>query len=197
MAIPKYTSDCPPLPVVRGFEIRHCPGWVGYAVSDNGDAWSCRHNARMTTSLKWKSICPHLNAGHRRSGYMMYSIIGPDGRHHSVKRAKLVLLAFAGPCPSGMEVCHNDGNSTNDNVSNLRYDTKSRNMQDCLRHGTHPSFTVCGERHYLARLTADKVRQIRVRLANGEYLHVVAQSFGVGKSTVFAIQTRRTWKSVK
>lgn len=45
--------------------------------------------------------------------------------------------AFVGPCPEGMEVCHNNGDCTDNRLENLRYDTKSANMLDRVRHGTH------------------------------------------------------------
>jgi len=49
---------------------------------------------------------------------------------------RLVLEAFVGPCPEGMEVCHNDGIASNNRVGNLRYDTRSGNKLDRVRHGT-------------------------------------------------------------
>lgn len=50
---------------------------------------------------------------------------------------RLVVEAFVGPPPDGMECCHNDGDKTNNRVENLRWDTRSANMQDQLRHGVH------------------------------------------------------------
>jgi len=50
---------------------------------------------------------------------------------------RLVLLAFVGEPPDGMECCHNDGNPSNNALSNLRWDTKSANQRDRLAHGTH------------------------------------------------------------
>jgi hypothetical protein len=48
---------------------------------------------------------------------------------------RLVMLAFVGPCPDGLNVCHNDGVATNNVLGNLRYDTPSSNSQDRVRHG--------------------------------------------------------------
>lgn len=47
------------------------------------------------------------------------------------------MLAFVGAEPDGMEVCHNDGDPMNNVLSNLRYDTHSSNMLDCVSHGRH------------------------------------------------------------
>ncbi len=51
----------------------------------------------------------------------------------------LVLLAFVGPRPDDYQCCHNDGNPLNNNLENLRWDTRSANMLDTIRHGTHPT----------------------------------------------------------
>ena len=49
----------------------------------------------------------------------------------------LVAESFIGPRPEGMEVCHNDGDPTNNHLDNLRYGTSSGNELDKVRHGTH------------------------------------------------------------
>lgn len=62
---------------------------------------------------------------------------------------RLVMAAFVGPCPHGMEVRHLDGDSTNNVLSNLAYGTHSENELDKLRHGTHGNArkTHCPEGH--------------------------------------------------
>ncbi|GAG26569.1 unnamed protein product, partial [marine sediment metagenome] len=49
---------------------------------------------------------------------------------------RLVMRAFMGLCPDGMECCHNDGDPTNNCVFNLRYDTHKSNHNDMKIHGT-------------------------------------------------------------
>lgn len=44
-------------------------------------------------------------------------------------------MTFLGPRPSGMEVCHSDGNKLNCSAENLRYGTRSDNMIDRVDHG--------------------------------------------------------------
>jgi hypothetical protein len=50
---------------------------------------------------------------------------------------QLVMEAFVGPRPEGMEVCHFDGDPANNHLANLRYDTRRANNLDRVRHGTH------------------------------------------------------------
>jgi hypothetical protein len=49
----------------------------------------------------------------------------------------LVLTAFKGIRPVGKEGCHGDGNGVWNDITNLRWDTRSENMFDRVRHGTH------------------------------------------------------------
>lgn len=74
---------------------------------------------------------------------------GQELRHASVH--PLVLEAFVGPRPPGMEACHADGNKTNNALSNLRWDTKRANELDAIRLGTRPDpdRTHCGYGHEL------------------------------------------------
>ena len=64
----------------------------------------------------------------------------------------LVLEAFVGPRPSGTEACHNNGDKLDNRASNLRWDTRSSNMRDTVRHGTHRTArrTHCPRGHVLA-----------------------------------------------
>lgn len=64
---------------------------------------------------------------------------------------RLVLTAFNGPCPDGMEGCHNDGNPANNHIDNLRWDTRSNNAYDKGLHGTDHSRskTHCNHGHPL------------------------------------------------
>lgn len=123
-----------------------------------------------------------------------------DGRYESVSLGErctrrihaLVLLAFVGPPSEGQEARHIDGDSTNNRLENLAWGTHTENIADQRRHGT----AVRGERQGSSRLTADQVREIRRRRADGEPQASVAAAFGVHKMTVTKITMRRAWKHV-
>jgi len=106
--------------------------------------------------------------------------------------AHLVLTAFVGPRPEGMECCHNDGDETNDHADNLRWDTHSANLLDRRRHGTAP----CGEDINTAKLTAAQVLEIRRLRTGGESLGVIAERFHITAANVSHICNRRTWQHV-
>lgn len=61
----------------------------------------------------------------------------------------LVLTAFRGPRPPGMDGCHNNGIETDNRLVNLRWDTHEANMQDMSRHGrSHWGNRVCCPREH-------------------------------------------------
>lgn len=80
---------------------------------------------------------------------------------------RLVLSAFTGPCPPGMECCHNDGDPSNNRPENLRWDTRSSNARDKRVHGTDPnaSRTLCRRSHKLSDpnlvVNPDQTRECR------------------------------------
>lgn len=104
----------------------------------------------------------------------------------------LVLTTFVGPCPSGMECRHIDGNPANNHKDNLAWGTRSENSQDKLLHGTHSR----GDRSGLAKLTTADVLAIRARAANGESNVDIAKDFLVHETSICLIVRRKRWKHV-
>jgi hypothetical protein len=68
------------------------------------------------------------------SNYGHLSVVLGRGNTRMVHR--LVLEAFAGPCPRGHESLHGDGGPTDNKLSNLRWGTRTENIRDAVRHGT-------------------------------------------------------------
>lgn len=137
-------------------------GWEDfYEVSDHGHVRSL--DRTVTFVSKWgtlghrlyhgRLLAPAINRdGHLRLGLCRRPRFGLFFVH------RLVLLAFVGPQPVGMQGCHNDGNPQNNFLSNLRWDTCSNNNLDKQRHGTcHlANRTHCPRRH---RLSAPNLRR--------------------------------------
>lgn len=69
------------------------------------------------------------------NGYL-YKQLKHKGRHRNFYIHRLVLMVFIGERPDGMVVCHKDGDRTNNNLNNLRYDTPLENNIDQFRQGS-------------------------------------------------------------
>lgn len=100
---------------------------------------------------------------------------------------RLVLLAFIGE--SSQVVCHNDGDPSNNKLSNLRYDSHCANMADKKKHGT----SNIGDRNGNAKIKAVHVFEIRKRLLIGEKQISIAKHMAISTTTVSDIATGKTW----
>ena len=110
---------------------------------------------------------------------------------------RLLLETFIGPCPNGMETCHNDGNPQNNDLSNLRWDTRNNNAKDAIKHGTHIG-TNRGEQQGSAKLTNQQVRRIKRMCRNRLSKNTeIARMFKVHPATISAIKSGRNWKHIK
>lgn len=113
------------------------PGWEGwYEVSDHGRVRSLDrvvpHATTSTMASRGQMLRPSSDPYRRlRVNFWKNSVC----HTHLVHR--LVLEAFVGPCPPGMEACHWDDDPTNNHLSNLRWDTPSENELDKVRNGGH------------------------------------------------------------
>lgn len=114
------------------------PGYEGYyEVSDQGSVRSierviARDNGRPQT-VRSRLLRPALN----RRGYEGVHLYR-RGRGEGFSVHRLVMAAFVGPCPDGMEVRHLNGDPADNRLTNLRYGTSYENKIDIIRHGRHP-----------------------------------------------------------
>ena len=102
----------------------------------------------------------------------------------------LVLCAFLGPRPVGLLACHGDGDTSNNALSNLRWDTHANNVLDRRRHGTD----LYGELAPAAKLTDALVVEIRKR---DKSITQWARELGVARHTVYRARAGETWGHIK
>jgi hypothetical protein len=157
-----------------------------YEVGDDGSLWS--HLIAGHSHLR--RLSPVSINGHVRKSdrHVTVTLInGPTKRVDFLHR--VVLEAFVGPCPKGMEGCHGDGDPTNNQLNNLRWDTHKANGQDMVRHGSQPR----GQAHYNSKLTEEDVHEIRQMLRLGRRQKDIAKQFQIDQSTVANIKSGKSW----
>jgi hypothetical protein len=102
---------------------------------------------------------------------------------------RLVLEAFVGPCPPGMECAHNNNIRNDNRPDNLRWATRQENMDDQRKFGT----SCKGEAKPSARLTEEQVKAIRaIPYRHGLYAEL-GREYGIAQNTVRLIRLRKKW----
>lgn len=175
-------------------EYRPIPGFSGYRVGSDGSVWSAWRQKRRPAGRgsvayiadDWRALKPMVNA----NGYNFVNLRSDSG---VIKRCilvhRMVLEVFVGPCPPGMEGCHDNGVRTDSRVENLRWDTRKNNHADKKRHGTRQ----CGEKSSQHKLKECQVLEIRANqhgLSSAQF----ARKFGVASCTIRQIRAGKLWK---
>lgn len=153
-------------------------GYPYYNITTTGMVWS------------WKSL-RFLKPGSRNMcGHQCVTLWGRGKEHKSHYIHRLVLETFVGPCPTGMECRHLDGNPRNNVLDNLKWGTKKENSEDSRKHGA----MAYGQRVGTAKLCAQDVLEIRQLYKAGCWLHrELAELYGVARPTISGIIRGETW----
>lgn len=155
-------------------------GFPNYYIDESGQAWS-----------KCSGMLKPLKLRTDRKGYKRVYLCHL-GKMKQFKIHFLVLSAFVGPRPEGMEARHfPDKSKSNNNVSNLRWGTRSDNQRDKEVQGGVARLT--GERNGQAKLTRSDVAVIR-SLKDTVTKRELAGRFGVCLATIFRAIHGHSWK---
>lgn len=114
-------------------------GYEGhYEVSDHGRVRSLERTVHRPHSGPYKTVPRVLSQFiNKRPEYRRVSLRQPSGAFRKYLVHVLVLEAFIGPRPEGLESCHYDDDPANNHVENLRWGTRRSNTLDRVRLGTH------------------------------------------------------------
>jgi hypothetical protein len=111
-------------------------GHEGYEVSDKGRVRSL--DRTITNPLPSGTVRRQrmrgriLRPGPDRKGYLSVNLFGKTRQVH-----RIVLEAFVGPCPPGMECLHANDIPDDNRLENLSWNTRSANRYDAVRNGRH------------------------------------------------------------
>lgn len=151
------------------------PDWPHYRCGSDGGVWS-------DYSGEWKRLKPRTsNQGHP---YVMLSDKPLPKRRVAVHT--LVLEAFVGPRPPGLEAHHSpDPDKSNCAIGNLCWAVPAVVVAAAVGRGLYR-----GSRGRRTKLCEEGVREIR---ASGETGPVLAARFGIVLQTVYKIRSRQRW----
>ena len=131
----------------------------------------------LTQTIQWKYYAVCVWVG------------GKSTRRHV---HRLLALTFI-PNPLGKpEVNHKDGDKLNNLLDNLEWVTKKENAQHAQATGL--SYEPKGEDNGRALLTEEEVLEIYSRLASGVANSELADEYGVSRSVVMLIKSKKSWR---
>lgn len=167
-------------------EYRLIPTFPEYQIGDDGSLWSKYQPGTHAITGEWY---PRKWAK-STAGYP-HVVLSRDKKLHGRFIHRLVLEAFVGPCPAGMEGRHLDGNKHNARLSNLEWSTHVDNEADKVRHGTLQA----GDRQVMSVLREADVKDILALYDTGKHTQVaIATKYGVSSSTICGITRGRSWR---
>jgi hypothetical protein len=158
-----------------------------FRVGDDGSLWTKQKPGvgAGTPRKDWRRLAGSLNG----TGYLRVSFkVQGVTIHRYIHR--IVLEAFVGPCPPGLQCRHLNGIKADNRLANLCWGTVSENRDDEYRNGARP----VGSSHPWARLTEADILAIRQRLAAGDRVTAVAAAYEIDRSSIRLIRDRKTWK---
>jgi hypothetical protein len=170
MATAHATSDTEVWKPVVGFEGL-------YEVSNLGTVRSTGRGKAWQTSRLMK---PSID----RRGYANVALSNGVTRRTTRAVHRIVLEAFAGCRPSGMECRHLNGDKRDNRLRNLQWGTPKENAADRRKHGQQPE-----------KLTASQVEEIRARAdawraAGRSFYRMLAREYGVSSSHIGHVARR-------
>jgi len=163
------------------------PNFPNYEISEYG-------NVRRHISVAVVKV------GHRKkpgqllkpsaNKYPTYSLVNESGEIVRKRLSHLLLSAFVGPQPKGMQALHWDDDQTNNYWKNLRWGTPKDNGNDKIRNGTAASGSINGA----AKLSDWVVLSARQDYKNGMTLHQLVEKYRVTMTPMWAAVTGKSWK---
>lgn len=115
-----------------------------------------------------------LRPGKATAGHLTVAL----GRGNSRLVHHLVLEAFVGPKPPGLECRHLNGVENDNRLENLRWDTRGNNSRDKKWHRGAATY----------KLSPSDINVIKTELAKGVVGRRLAERFGVSESNVSCIK---------
>lgn len=183
---------------MSGEEWRPAVGFPDYAVSSLGRV------KRVVPDAYGRMCGKVMRQKSTKAGYLQCGLTRFKERR-SLLVNRLVCEAFHGCPPSTKHhAAHKDGDRANNRADNLRWATPSENELDKRAHGTVPA----GDRHHARRMpermargsrvgTAKITEEIVILIRADTRKHAeIAAEYGLSRTHVCEIRTRKVWRHV-
>lgn len=170
-------------------EWRDIPGFEGlFQVSNMGNVQRIAHcdQYRRKANLGPATFKPN------KRGYWEVMLGRPKFRRLYLVH-RVVMLAFVGPCPEGLQVNHINGDKRDNRLVNLEYVTGSENMRHASAMG---KLNHAGMRGPSRKVSDQDVLIMRALFERGLGIKELVRLSGLSNSQVRRIKNRETWTEI-
>lgn len=154
-----------------------------FIVYENGDIY----NNKTKNKLK------HVENG---GGYLKVGLYCLNNKHKLYYVHRLLAMAFIPNPENKLFINHIDGNTKNNNLSNLEWCTKSENGLHAYKLGLNKPSPSCGEKNGNSVLNNNIAMKIKELFKNGKKQCEIAKEFNISKYVVYKIVRNKTWKHI-
>lgn len=156
----------------------------GYYITRCGEVYS----TRKTSTPKKLSTKPDKNTGY------IFVMFNMNGKTYRKTVHRLVATCFI-PNPENKEqVNHIDGNKSNNDISNLEWNTRSENMQHAFKTGLNNGIE--SEKASSAKLNNEQCRELIKLLFDGLSNEQIGKKFNLHSRYVSLIRGKKRWKEI-
>lgn len=165
------------------------PGFVGVYQASNSGRIRSLGKLLGSPSFRFRYKTVTVLKSHRdHRGYFKLILSCQEGKRSFLVH-RLVLMAFAGECPEGMEGAHIDGNKENNVADNLVWKTRLENIRDKHAHGTMRH----GIQIYSAKIDESKAVEAVSLARSGASKKSIASKYGVSVQIIKRVLSGHTW----
>lgn len=129
-------------------------------------------------------------------GYLKVGIYVGNNKSRPVYIHRILAQSFIPNPKNKIEVNHIDGNTKNNNLSNLEWVTKSENQLHAYKLGLNRPSPSLGEKNGNSVLNDIIVTKIREMFENGVRQRDIVKQLGINKYLVSNVVRRKTWKHI-
>lgn len=162
--------------------IKSVPRLPGYFVSDKGEVFRSSNGELLACKSVQTSPCGHrsvsVSSGVKKKRYQIH---------------RLVLEAFVGECPDGMQCRHLNDVAWDNRLENLKWGTPKENGEDRVRNGK----SIWGERHHKSRFSSENVVEMRKLWNEGKTVDDIRDIFGGSRASIYFACCGKTWKNLE
>jgi len=160
---------------------RPIPGYIS--------RYSASRDGQIKSLFRDKLLRPYVD----HHGYHHVNLYKGQSKPKHCMVHRLVYETWVAEIPDGLQVNHKNGDKSCNSVDNLELMTAEENREHALRTGL---IKHRGEANFRAKLTEQKVREIRQRRIAGESVQSIAWAFQVSESTIRMVFSARSWRHV-